>query len=49
MYNLIVYELVEIHVLIKLRLYQPRTQALPSRGGKTLVGAGHVIHRKLIA
>ena len=29
MYNLIVYELVEIHVLIKLRLYQRRSQALP--------------------
>jgi hypothetical protein len=28
---------------------QPRSQALPSCGGKTLVGAGHVTHRKLIA
>ena len=28
---------------------QPRSQALSSCGAKTLVGAGHVTHRKLIA
>jgi hypothetical protein len=33
-----------------LRLYDSTSsQALPSCGGKTLVGAGHVTHRKLIA
>jgi hypothetical protein len=26
------------------RLYQPRTQALPFCGGKTLVDAGHMTH-----
>jgi hypothetical protein len=31
------------------RQYQPRSQALSSCGAKTLVGAGHVTHRKLIA
>jgi hypothetical protein len=29
--------------------HQPRSQALSSCGAKTLVGAGHVTHRKLIA
>ena len=32
-----------------LKVPQPRSQTLPSCGGKTLVGAGHVTHRKLIA
>jgi hypothetical protein len=34
---------------LKLHLKQPRSQALSSCGGKTLAGAGHVTHRKLIA
>jgi hypothetical protein len=32
-----------------LTLPQPRSQALPSRWGKTLAGAGHVSHGNLIA
>jgi hypothetical protein len=30
-------------------IFQRRSQALSSSGGKTLVGAGHVTHKKLIA
>jgi hypothetical protein len=35
--------------LCMLRSLQPRSQALPSCGGKTLAGAGHLSHRNLIA
>jgi hypothetical protein len=35
-------------VLNIIKCSQPRSQALPSYGEKTLVGAGHVTHRKWI-
>ena len=44
--------LVELSNLVVALNYQPRTQVLSSMqrcGGKTLVGAGHVIDRILIA
>ena len=31
--------------LLHVNVYQPRSQALPSCGGKTLAGAGHVAPR----